>query len=512
MRSLGLLRAPLLCGLAVPVDADTSQPWEMAIAFSASTSPLPGSLHIVAAPSTASTHAADMRRVAHPVVPCSFLFPVLRYPQSSPSPVRAGSFSAKSSSEIKLDMRASGALLVLLLACAASGDGTIQSLADTGSVHIAPGLARPLGRCFLRAAALRGGSRSGGRPAQEKICIVGSGNWGCAIARVLGHNAAESEAVCTDVTMWVYEEVVDGRNLSDIINAQHENPKYLPGVQLPSNVVAVPDLAAAVSDATVLVWVLPHQFLARLLPTVKAAMRHDALSVSLIKGMAPDKHGRLTLVSSTIAQGLGIDEVAVLMGANVADQVARDALCEATLGCADAAAAAVLVSLFDRPMFRVRAVPDVAGVEVCGALKNVVALGAGFADGLQLGSNTKAAVMRLGALEMRKFAKLFYPSAQEATMWESCGIADLITTCFDGRNRLCAERFASAQCNDGWGEIEALLLGGQKLQGPATAQNVHDMLEQAGVASDFPLLRTICDISAGRLPAKALVDHASTYY
>ena len=64
MRSLGLLRAPLLCGLAVPVDADTSQPWEMAIAFSASTSPLKGSLHIVAAPSTASTHAADMRRVA----------------------------------------------------------------------------------------------------------------------------------------------------------------------------------------------------------------------------------------------------------------------------------------------------------------------------------------------------------------------------------------------------------------------------------------------------------------
>ena len=93
MRSLGLLRAPLLCGLAVPVDADTSQPWEMAIAFSASTSPLPGSFHIVAAPSTASTNAADMRRVAHPVVPCSFLFPVLslRYPQSSPSPAGRGS-------------------------------------------------------------------------------------------------------------------------------------------------------------------------------------------------------------------------------------------------------------------------------------------------------------------------------------------------------------------------------------------------------------------------------------
>ena len=276
------------------------------------------------------------------------------------------------------------------------------------------------------------------------------------------------------VSMWVYEEEVNGRNLSSIINAEHENVKYLPGVQLPENLEAEPDLERAVCEASVLVWVLPHQFLPRLLPTVKAAMRKDAISVSLIKGMAASPDGALQLISSRIVQGLGVGEVAVLMGANVADQVARDEMCEATLGVSHAAVIPVLLPLFDRASFRVRAVLDVAGVEVCGALKNVVALAAGFADGLRLGSNTKAALMRIGMVEISKFALRFYPGVERETMWESCGIADLITTCFDGRNRRCAERFAlvtsaqeqtSAQeAAEAWQSIETELLNGQKLQ------------------------------------------------
>jgi len=347
------------------------------------------------------------------------------------------------------------------------------------------------------------------------VCVIGSGNWGSAIARVIALNAETSAGFESRVRMWVYEEVIDGRNLTDVINTDHENPKYLPGIALPANVVAVADLASAVKDASILVWVLPHQFLGRLLPTVKAAMRHGAISVSLVKGMAADGNGGLSLISSAIAQGLGVSEVAVLMGANVADQVARGDFCEATLAASDPDAAKTLVKLFDRPSFRVRAISDVAGVEVCGALKNVVALGAGFADGLGLGSNTKAAIMRIGLLEMLRFARSFFPSAQEATMWESCGVADLITTCFDGRNRRCAERFASAwQPNQAcsWQEVERDLLAGQKLQGPLTATHVQHMLVEQGVSEKFPLLETICAISAGKLAPAELIHRASLYY
>jgi glycerol-3-phosphate dehydrogenase (NAD+) len=238
---------------------------------------------------------------------------------------------------------------------------------------------------------------------------------------VVASNSPALPNVCDEVSMWVYEEEVNGRNLSHIINTEHENAKYLPGVKLPPNLVAEPDLERAVCEASVLVWVLPHQFLSRLLPRVKAVMRKDAISVSLIKGMAVGQDGTLQLVSSHIAQGLGVSEVAVLMGANVADQVARDELCEATLGVSHPSLTPVLLPLFDRACFRVRAVSDVAGVEVCGALKNVVALAAGFADGLGLGSNTKAALMRIGMAEIIKFALRFYPGVDKETMWESCG-------------------------------------------------------------------------------------------
>jgi hypothetical protein len=124
----------------------------------------------------------------------------------------------------------------------------------------------------------------------EKVCIIGSGNWGSAISTLVGRNCARLQKCETDVNMWVYEEEVeteDGsiQKLTDVINTQHENVKYLPGIKLPENIKAVPDLAEACDGATLLIFVLPHQFLPKLLPTIREAAHPSCRGVSLIKGL-----------------------------------------------------------------------------------------------------------------------------------------------------------------------------------------------------------------------------------
>merc|ERR1719372_44097 len=134
--------------------------------------------------------------------------------------------------------------------------------------------------------------------------------------------------------------------------------------------------------------------------------------------------------------------------------------------------------MLDCSTFRVGSINDVAGVELCGALKNVVALGAGFCDGLDLGGNTKAAIIRTGLKETAKFAKTFFSGIKDDTFMESCGLADLVTTCFGGRNRKCAEAFARKEGT--WDEIEADKLNGQKLQGTITSKDVMVVLNKKG--------------------------------
>jgi glycerol-3-phosphate dehydrogenase (NAD+) len=327
----------------------------------------------------------------------------------------------------------------------------------------------------------------------EKVCLKGSGNWGSAIARIIGTTSASLPSTFeATVPMWTHQETVDGRLITELINETHENKKYLPGVSLPKNVVAEADLATAVAGASLLVFVVPHQFLPSLLPTCRAHMAPNARAISLIKGI-DFEDSSIQLISKTISASLGVP-CSVLMGANVASEVARDEFCEATIGCTDEADGAVWRDLFHTPSFSVRVVQDVAGVELSGALKNIVALGAGFCDGLNLGGNTKAAIIRIGLGEMRKFSKMFYPdSVKDDTFFESCGIADLVTTCYGGRNRKCAEAFVKSAERD-WDAIESQQLNGQKLQGTVTSKELNDVLQKAGVAHEFPLFDTIYKI------------------
>ncbi|KAM8806691.1 glycerol-3-phosphate dehydrogenase 1-like protein [Eudromia elegans] len=324
-----------------------------------------------------------------------------------------------------------------------------------------------------------------------RVCVVGSGNWGSVIAKIIGNNVQKSNRFDPVVKMWVFEEIINGRKLSEIINSEHENVKYLPGYKIPKNVVAVPDVAEAASGADVLVFVLPHQFIGRICEQIAGQIKPGAFGISLIKGIDEGPEG-LKLISDIIREKLNI-EISVLMGANIAKEVAEEKFCETTIGCKNEKQGQIFKELLQTPNFRITVVDDCDTVEICGALKNIVAVGAGFCDGLDFGDNTKAAVIRLGLMEMVAFAKLFCTGPVSiATFLESCGVADLITTCYGGRNRKVAEAFA--RTGKSIEELENEMLNGQKLQGPQTSVEVYKILKQKNMLDKFPLFTSVYQI------------------
>jgi glycerol-3-phosphate dehydrogenase (NAD+) len=194
-----------------------------------------------------------------------------------------------------------------------------------------------------------------------------------------------------------------------------------------------------------------------------------------------------------IQSELNLDRgVAVVMGANVANEVAEDQFVESTVGCMDKDVSKIVSDLLDCPCFRTSSCSDVGTVELCGALKNVVAMGAGFCDSLGLGSSSKAAVIRKGLEETMAFCEIISgPSFNRDIILQSCGLADCIASSYGGRNRKCAAEFATWLLNDSlvgqdgdrveviktvWKEIETRVLGGQKLQGVLTCDELMECL------------------------------------
>ncbi|XP_077368778.1 glycerol-3-phosphate dehydrogenase [NAD(+)], cytoplasmic isoform X1 [Festucalex cinctus] len=337
------------------------------------------------------------------------------------------------------------------------------------------------------------GARSQDAPHRNRTAsATGVNPGGSAIAKIVGANAARNSKFDNTVKMWVFEELVNGRKLTEMINTDHENVKYLPGHKLPANVLAIPDLVEASGDADILVFVIPHQFIGKACDAMKGKIKSDALGISLIKGVDEGPDG-LKLISDVIQEKLGI-AMSVLMGANIANEVADEKFCETTIGCKNENHGALLKELMQTSNFRVTVVQEHDVVEICGALKNIVAVGAGFCDGLGFGDNTKAAVIRLGLMEMIAFARIFCTAGpvSSATFLESCGVADLITTCYGGRNRKVAEAFAKT--GKSIEELEKEMLNGQKLQGPATAAEVYLILKHKNLVDKFPLFNAVYQI------------------
>lgn len=350
--------------------------------------------------------------------------------------------------------------------------------------------------------------------------VLGAGSFGSVVARVM----AQSEAT-GDVRMWARRA-----DLCEEINTRRTNQQYLgPDSYFSPKVQAFPDVADALRGASIVVVGVPSAFLPALLGDLqkhRAAMTGDVAFVSLIKSLHHDGHGRLTTTCEELAQHLdeGISgspaaPVMALMGPNIYTEMARDEFAEATLGHlpADSAVAAQVRKAFMTDVFSTSLCDDRTGVELCGGLKNVVSLAAGFCEGLGQGANTRAAVIRAGLREMSRFAKQYgAPGVRDDTFYrEAAGMGDLVLTCIAGRGRGLAAEFVRAYEREGpccseeesskrWARLEEETLNGMRIPDWHNARIVKEV--SASLSPAYPLFAAVYEVAYGSAPPACILQ------
>ena len=256
----------------------------------------------------------------------------------------------------------------------------------------------------------------------SEIAIIGAGAWGTGIAIVLGRKGTHR------VRLWAHEAEV-----CESITRQRVNEKFLPGRRIPDAVSASNDLTAVLYHAEIIVSVMPSQHCRALFERMRPLIPSQTLIVSASKGLEEGSLLRMSEVIAEVMKGTGTSAVGALSGPSFAQEVARGDPTAVTIASSDAALVRTVQQEFTDPRFRVYTNTDVIGVELGGALKNIVAIAAGISDGLGLGHNSVAALITRGLAEMTRLVVACGGRAD--TMSGLAGLGDLVLTCTGGLSR-----------------------------------------------------------------------------
>ena len=254
----------------------------------------------------------------------------------------------------------------------------------------------------------------------EKICVLGAGSWGTALALVVAKKGY-------NVSMWTLSE-----DQCQKVNSTRENVDYLPGVNIPKNIHITTDLKEVINDSSVIVLSVPSQAIRSVCKQIKPFVNKNQIVVDVAKGLEKETGLRLSQVCE---KELPECKYVVLSGPSHAEEVSRDIPTTVVVASEDLTTAEKIQDIFMSPKFRVYTNPDVVGVELGGALKNIIAFGAGICDGLGYGDNAKAALMTRGIREISRLGVAM--GAEISTFSGLSGIGDLIVTCtsMHSRNR-----------------------------------------------------------------------------
>ena len=250
--------------------------------------------------------------------------------------------------------------------------------------------------------------------------MIGAGSWGTAMASLASATA--------DVVLWARRPT-----LADRINRDKENPDYLAGFPLPERLIATSDLDEALGDADLVVVGVPSHGYRSVLASARGLIPPSAPLVSLTKGIERETGLRMSQVTLEVLEGHDPEAVGVLSGPNLAVEIMEGQPAASVIAMGDPALARRIQPIFTTPRFRVYTNPDVIGVEVAGATKNVVAIAAGASTGLGFGMNTLATLVTRGLAEMTRLGIAM--GGQALTFGGLAGVGDLIATCGSLRSR-----------------------------------------------------------------------------
>ena len=318
-----------------------------------------------------------------------------------------------------------------------------------------------------------------------KISVLGSGSWGMALALLLHNNGHE-------VLLWSARPE-NARKLRE----KRENPDRLPGVRLPDEIDVLTDMERALKDVDVTVLAVASPYIRSTAHKMAPFVCKDQKIVNVAKGI---EEKTLKTLSEVIEEEIPQGNVAVLSGPSHAEEVGRGLPTTCVISAHTQEAAEYLQSIFMSPVFRVYTTPDILGVELGGALKNVIALAAGTADGLGYGDNTKAALITRGITEIGRLGKKM--GAQMETFYGLSGIGDLIVTCASKHSR---NRKAGYLIGQGYTMEEAMKEVQMVVEGVYSARAARELAEKYEV--EMPIITEVNRVLfEGKSAAEAVMD------
>ncbi|KAA9026136.1 NAD(P)H-dependent glycerol-3-phosphate dehydrogenase [Niallia endozanthoxylica] len=321
----------------------------------------------------------------------------------------------------------------------------------------------------------------------EKVAVIGAGSWGTALAMVLADNGHE-------VRLWGHkpEQIEE-------INTLHTNKKYLPEVILQDSIMGYGSLAEALSGVAIMVLAVPAKAIREVLRNIREIRDEPLNIVHVSKGIEPDTLLRISEVIEEEMPAHLIRHIVVLSGPSHAEEVSVRQPTTVTVSSKDMDAAEHIQDLFINQHFRVYTNPDIIGVEIGGALKNIIALAAGISDGLGYGDNAKAALITRGLAEISRLGTKM--GASPLTFAGLAGIGDLIVTCTSVHSR---NWRAGNLLGKGKNLQEVLDNMGMVVEGVRTTKAAHQLAQKYNV--NMPIANALYDVLFNGVNAKDAVD------